>query len=581
MSSGAQARGRIVAWSATLLVAFLLSVFSLAVWLNSAAPPAIEIGYETTRILAPLQPDGMPDYATYLHSLVNEGVTSENNAARLVCEVIQPDDLDAADVERLHALLGISHEPAPANRLLSVDSDEFQRQFAVWLAAQGWDTNLAVELMQQIRDRPWAAGHLQFVSDWVSRNQWPLDQLVEASRRSGYSASYLFGLSNGSIRPLSWTLLPGTDSMRAATNSLRTRAMWHASEGQAQDAWQDLLAAFRLNRFACQGHFLIEYLVGVACDRGTCQSTQAMLHHTRLSPEVARQIYHDLCELPDLPSMATCLEGERLMDLDMIVHLARGTMELDELLQTGEERPAFWGWGRIDWNPIMREINQAYDFRIATAKFPDRNARRVAFQQFDAEVHARATRSRELPRNAVSNLHRESRQQNVADWLVARLLPSMDSVSQYSDEAQTHLALTRVAAALAVYRAESGEYPDDLQQLVPGIMAEVPVDPFSFARAPLIYCKKADGYLLYSVYRNRRDDQGRDLYNEIVNGEWTGDEAFVGDDQTDVVVRVPVPALTLRPPVDDAISDGIEVEGSEAIEEDRSDGSEDDVGTQL
>ena len=127
------------------------------------------------------------------------------------------------------------------------------------------------------------------------------------------------------------------------------------------------------------------------------------------------------------------------------------------------------------------------------------------------------------------------------------MMPDLNAVLNRQDQGRSQLDLTRVAAALAVYRAEHGEYPETLDQLAPTILAQVPEDLYS--GKPFLYRRMPDGgYLLYSVYENGTDDRGTDYGGEIVEGEWTEkvDEDF--DYQaTDLVIRVPMPKFELPP----------------------------------
>ena len=75
------------------------------------------------------------------------------------------------------------------------------------------------------------------------------------------------------------------------------------------------------------------------------------------------------------------------------------------------------------------------------------------------------------------------------------------------DGANTYFNLTRLAFALAAYRADHGKYPAELASLLPKYMAAVPADRFT--GKPLKYKLTKSGYLLYSVGRNGNDDGGK------------------------------------------------------------------------
>ena len=86
--------------------------------------------------------------------------------------------------------------------------------------------------------------------------------------------------------------------------------------------------------------------------------------------------------------------------------------------------------------------------------------------------------------------------------------------------------LTSLAFALAQYRADHNSYPQKLADLVPKYAAEIPKDLFN--DSDLHYAREDDGYLLYSVGVNGRDDGGKG-YEERTGGE----------DWDDLAVRVP------------------------------------------
>jgi len=80
--------------------------------------------------------------------------------------------------------------------------------------------------------------------------------------------------------------------------------------------------------------------------------------------------------------------------------------------------------------------------------------------------------------------------------------------------------------ALEQWHLERGDYPQDLDQLVDaGLLEQLPIDPWS--NKPLVYKKTDDGFMIYGVGRNFKDDSGQvvrnnngniDLFSE--EGDW-------------------------------------------------------------
>ena len=71
----------------------------------------------------------------------------------------------------------------------------------------------------------------------------------------------------------------------------------------------------------------------------------------------------------------------------------------------------------------------------------------------------------------------------------------------------TQNALLLATLALQAYHAEHNAYPDSLATLVPTYLHAVPGDPFALNQ-PLRYHQTAQGYLLYSIGPDGKDDGG-------------------------------------------------------------------------
>ncbi|MCH7988179.1 MAG: hypothetical protein IID46_03395, partial [Planctomycetes bacterium] len=80
------------------------------------------------------------------------------------------------------------------------------------------------------------------------------------------------------------------------------------------------------------------------------------------------------------------------------------------------------------------------------------------------------------------------------------------------DQSTTRLQLSKLAYALAGYRAKYGSYPQKLSQLAPRYIPKVPTDLFS--GRSFRYEADLEDFLLYSVGPNGKDDGGRNNYSE-------------------------------------------------------------------
>jgi len=73
--------------------------------------------------------------------------------------------------------------------------------------------------------------------------------------------------------------------------------------------------------------------------------------------------------------------------------------------------------------------------------------------------------------------------------------------------------LLELQIALRAYRLQHGAYPETLQQLSPGILAQIPTDPFSDNQA-FKYRTVGQKYLLYSIGPDAKDDGGKPVFDD-------------------------------------------------------------------
>ncbi|MEO1238029.1 MAG: hypothetical protein AAFX76_14700, partial [Planctomycetota bacterium] len=127
-------------------------------------------------------------------------------------------------------------------------------------------------------------------------------------------------------------------------------------------------------------------------------------------------------------------------------------------------------------------------------------------------------------------------------------LPAISAAINAEDRVNANHRLTVTAAALAVHRARHEAYPVSLEELVPDVLETVPIDLYS--GKPLLYERRGEGYLLYSVFEDGDPNGGNSQDGEVVDGEWLktpAEDAWNSDRGVDLVIRVPRPPFELPP----------------------------------
>jgi hypothetical protein len=97
-----------------------------------------------------------------------------------------------------------------------------------------------------------------------------------------------------------------------------------------------------------------------------------------------------------------------------------------------------------------------------------------------------------------------------SDVISRMILPVLGGVRCQYVKGQARSAIAAVALALHAYREDHGAYPDGLSGLVPGYVPSLPDDPFAMS-GPLRYRVENDGYVLYSLGPDCKDDDGRPI----------------------------------------------------------------------
>lgn len=567
-------------WVIGCLIAVLIFVFFLQLFGPS---PGILVSKQTTYITEPLTADGLPDYARNYLERSREGVTPQNNAATLILPALWPAEYAPAQFAAVAAELGLANVPSPADALVRLHDKVNQAFIAEWLRQQdqaraaksaGGDEGASApatpavdtfghdpypQLAERVLNRamalPWTSAEIPPLAKWIADNQQPLDRIVEGTRRPRiYLPSP--NLIDGSSPPLIAILLPGIQACREVARALPARAMWRLGEGRPMEAWQDLLAVHRLSRLlAKDGRVLVEQFVAIAISGIACTHTATLLHHGNLSAEQARQVQADLTALGGFAVVGKSLgEWERQMGIDLIVQISRDPEAvLGEMnFSVSEVLPGVLNVVSIDWNVVLRETNRWYDQLEAAANLENRAAREEALAKLDVELSQLAASLQSPSRWAGSVLSRRQRSQMVANVALSLFLPALTAGLQAEDRANTDYALVQLAAALAVYRAENGAYPEKLDVLVPGVLPQLPVDLFH--GKPFVYQRDGEGYFLYSTGSNGADDGGSNENMRVFQGQPLEDLDDAQSQQLlpqiprgadDHSIRVPRPAFKL------------------------------------
>ena len=507
---------------------------------KEAQKPLFTLSKETTYVTGPLRKDGSVDYVAALNVQMSRGVTAENNAAVLLHQVVGPGDVLPEFRAEYFKRLGITPLPVEGNYFVTLDQlvqravvgkAVSEKQFAELdpqvrrrvFAAQ----EKVWQQFEQARGKPWKAREFPLLAEWLLVNQEPLELVQQACQRPRYYSPMM----SDDKEPFSMVsvLLPGLSRYRDVTRALAIRITMNLALGKIDDVIADSITCHRLGRLLGQGWSLIDSLVGVAIDSIACQADVVVAHHGKLMPEQINKWRQQLKGLTAFPPMVDRIDlGERFTYLDATLSMVRfGPSALNELdggggdVAKGSFKEVF---SKVmfnmltDWDDVLRRGNRWYDELAVAGRKPTYQQRIKAFAEIERKLDKQVAATKDLktflgalltrgkgPGTVVSSL--------ISDILAAMLLPAVDKALLAEDRMVMNNRLVEVALGLNAYRQETGQYPVQLEQLVPKHLARIPED--LFVGKPVRYRRRAGGFLLYSVGPNQKDDRGQRKGGEL------------------------------------------------------------------
>ncbi len=531
--------------------AALISAASTSVWAQSDRPDVarrrassasspIHISRETTLITGPVDEDGYVDYLEAVNRKLSAGVTPENNAAVLLRRAVGPGEVQPELRKQHFKRLGIDPLPARGNYLVG------------WWQLER-KAGLAPEAFDRLSSGPWRSEDHPAAAQWLTQNDAPLRLVIQATKRPRYYTPLLAG--DASPKLIS-ALLPAVQESRSVARVLKLRAMNRLGDGDLPGAADDLLAMHRLARLIGQGGTLVGGLVAIAIDSMALQGDLVLAAQPNLTSEQALAFLRDRSALPPIKGMRERMDfTERLMFLDTVNSLARGDGIQTLAAVNGQPQAGSGAVGGlsqvmklfskgIDWNVTLRTGNRWYDKLVSATDHETYAEQMAAMQRLEAELQELASKHNTPLKAALIALGGDAQGAMIGNMigeiLCALLLPATKASIQAEHRSLMQQDLARVALALAAYRAEQGNYPESLDTIGPKYLGEMPADRFS--GKPLRYALRDEGqgYLLYSLGPNQRDDAATSHISQTLRGEWIPRDSAVKLEGDDLVVRMPV-----------------------------------------
>ena len=483
---------------------------------NSQSKLKITVSKQTTYVTGPLTKDGYVDFGAALNARYGKDITAKENANVLFWQAFGPHPNGATMEPEFFNLMGMHSPPKEGDYFLGIG------QYLKHTAKIKPDDPNGNKIIRQLRtaaEGSWTAKQMPHIAQWLTINAKPLTQVIEGTKRSKYFSPLIAKDDSGRPGRLFAAMLPGIQQTRSFARALTARAMLRVGEGDIDSAWQDLLTCHRLGRLVGRGPTLIGAEVGIAIDRMARETDLAFLEQTKPSAKQVVGYLRDLSSLSPMPEMAEKIDlSARLELLDIMQMIARdGTDSFPFLFwleDDGEGGKLLLS--SVDWDVAMGVGNKWYDQLVAALRKKDRREMAKTLDRLNKDLMKLANKIRDaesLPDLIKkSKSTREGLGQLIGNFMTAFLLPGAERARISEDRAVQGNRNLQIAFALAAYHNDRSRYPDRLDRLAPKYLKAVPGDLFS--GKPLIYHPSKQGYLIYSVGANEKDDSGRGRHDD-------------------------------------------------------------------
>lgn len=303
--------------------------------------------------------------------------------------------------------------------------------------------------------------------------------------------------------PMEETIIPGMIKMILATRLIGFDAFLAAEKGDVPAAAERIISGLGFASKVAQEATMITQLIAVADTRMLASFLEAICRGRKVDEEILLRLIADLEPGPWRERLARSISGERTLMLERGSAMIKGGSRV----MAGEKlsnRLLYWLL-----RPILKdEVRWQQKKLIAW----ERIAREPYFQQ------------RELLKTDAAFSERVPWYFKLTGFWEGG---AYGTLFLKSAQLEATFLAARTGLACRLYKSRNGSYPESLEALVPGILAEVPIDPFT--GKPFVYRHEGEGFIVYSLGSNEKDDGGRSTYmiTQLVmekDDDWTWKE---------------------------------------------------------
>ena len=352
---------------------------------------------------------------------------------------------------------------------------------------------------EKLHNLKWSEKEIPAVRRLLEKNEETLNLLREATKLE--KCSFPLDYSKGFEMPL-----PHLAQFRNCARLLAADALIKAMDGKTDEALSSCQVGLRMGKALQDSPLVISLLVRNATDSIILTALEEILSK---SNDVSQDVCYALLEELEgdeegCPALARAFESECCFALDTWRRTQEDPSYLEKLGgATLEKQFKEAGMKSVEeYTSRYLEKDQLCYLRLM------KKAISLCQMPYYKSMKSWQKLGEAIPREAI---------------LTGMLMPALFRIPVINARHDALVRANYLALALKIYKIERGAYPESLQDLVPGIIAELPLDPFT--GKSYVYKQEAEGFIVYSVADNLKDD----------GGNWGKPNKYTGD--FDIVCR--------------------------------------------
>lgn len=293
------------------------------------------------------------------------------------------------------------------------------------------------------------------------------------------------------------TLLPHLSKFRRLAELFALRTFLIAQQGNYDTAWQSFETSFAMGDALKSEPFVISQLVRFEVDKIAISTLNEIF--SEIKEEITFKDYKELISYIDKKEKT--LIDSWAAEIGLLGGYAYGDI--------------FHGRYRRKENfiPFINDVSGTIGIRMFWKIYPNyfflpifkRDA--AFYLDYKTNVHELFDNPFYIVQKQLREFDEEIERQN--KYIVGGFLSDSSlypRIHQRQSEYMAHMDILKIACALGIYRKENGHYPDELEQLIPGILKELPLAPFTGNN--YLYRQENGGFIVYSTGPNQVDDGG-------------------------------------------------------------------------